>query len=402
MLRNINKDYSVDTFYYSLSILLERAAYYSLLTPLFMFITAEKPYMASVDAERILTLFMGSFLFSKIAGALLGDLLIGNRRSMFVGGFIQALGAFILFIPSVYGFYAGIFLIVLGNGLFKPNIIATYGKLYLSKQHLLDSGFTIWYLVINIGAALGAFLTGRLGESLGIEAWFIVSGSLMLLSLIPLLKTKEQVFTGSREILSRKGAIPLMLAFLFVGLSAVIFRLAEVQIGELQNTYLDAVTVVLPKSIWDLTRSYLYLLLSSVAVIVWTYRYRNQFFKLLLGFIAAAITFGLLINITAVPANYQLYYLMVSFLFLTISEVYIAPIIHSLLTRYIHPKYLAIAMSLAFLPTKLIVLGFGLFDDQFYDKPKMGLLFGVIVSVLVCLSLIGYMFMDKRNSSANE
>ena len=93
---------------------------------------------------------------------------------------------------------------------------------------------------------------------------------------------------------------------------------------------------------------------------------------------------------------------MVSFLFLTISEVYIAPIIHSLLTRYIHPKYLAIAMSLAFLPAKLLVLGFGLFDDQFYDKPNMGLLFGIIVCVLVCLSLIGYMFMNKRNSSANE
>ena len=97
--------------------------------------------MDSTEALVIYGWFAGSVVFSQILGALLGDLLIGNKKSIIIGGIIQSLGAFALCIPTTYGLYAGLFLIVLGNGFFTPNIISNYGKSYLNKTKLLDAGF---------------------------------------------------------------------------------------------------------------------------------------------------------------------------------------------------------------------------------------------------------------------
>ena len=65
---------------------------------------------------------------------------IGSWWLIQIGGIIQSLGAFSFCIPSTTGLYVGLFLVVLGGGLYTPNIISNFGKLYLNKTKLLDAG----------------------------------------------------------------------------------------------------------------------------------------------------------------------------------------------------------------------------------------------------------------------
>ncbi len=86
-----------------------------------------------IEALNIYGVFTASFIFSKVFGAILGDLVIGNKKAIIIGAIIQSIGAFSLCIPSINGLYIGLSLVVLGGGLNVPNIISNFGKLYLNK-----------------------------------------------------------------------------------------------------------------------------------------------------------------------------------------------------------------------------------------------------------------------------
>ena len=170
-----NTKHTKETFYYSLSRMLERASYYGLRTLIVLYMVGETLKMENSEALNIYGWLTGSLVLSQIVGALLGDLLIGNRKSVVIGGIIQAIGAFSICIPSIIGLYIGLSLVVLGSGFFTPNITSNFGKLYLNKTKLLDSGFTIFYLTINLGSFLGVLLIGYLGEKFSYNIGFIIS-----------------------------------------------------------------------------------------------------------------------------------------------------------------------------------------------------------------------------------
>lgn len=110
---------------------------------------------------------MAVYLLS-IPGGFVADRLIGARRSVVWGGTVIALGHFALAVPSLWGFYAGLVLIAVGTGLFKPNISALVGGLYAQDDPRRDAGFSIFYMGINIGAFIAPLVTGFLAQS----AWF--------------------------------------------------------------------------------------------------------------------------------------------------------------------------------------------------------------------------------------
>lgn len=181
--KRLNQKHTKESFYYCLSRMLERASYYGLRALVVLYMTGEILKMESTEAIMIFGWFAGSVVFSQIVGALLGDLLIGNKKLVIIGGFIQTIGAFSLCIPSTTGLYIGLFLIVIGSGFYTPNIISNFGKLYLTKTKLLDSGFTLFYLAINLGSFLGILLIGYSGEKFGYNIGFIISGMHILVKL---------------------------------------------------------------------------------------------------------------------------------------------------------------------------------------------------------------------------
>jgi proton-dependent oligopeptide transporter, POT family len=395
-----NQKHNKETFFYSLSRMLERASYYGLRVLVVLYMTGKVLKMDSTEALSIYGWVTASLIFSQIIGALLGDLVIGNRKSIIIGGIIQAIGAFSLCIPATNGLYVGLFLVVLGSGFYTPNIISNFGKLYLTKTKLLDSGFTLFYLAVNLGSFLGIMLIGYSGEKYGYNIGFIISGILMLFSLVPILISKENKLnkTIGKELSTGKRILNISIAFLVVGLFWSIYEISNIRFFDLQLEFSEISSLDIPKSMWQSINAIFILPISLIAIILWTYFYSTQFFKLMLGFIFGVISFGILYLIPEIPTEQHTIIYFLSLLFLGISEIHIVPIIHSILTKYSNPKYLAILISLAFIPTRLFSVIFGLFNDRFYDNPSLALKFGIIAMTTISIGLIGFVLWNKKTT----
>ena len=387
-----------ETFYYSLARMLERGAYYGLRATVVLYMIGETLKMDRAKALEIYGWLSISIIFSGIIGALLGDLLIGNKKSIIIGGILQALGAFILCIPSVKGLYVGVFFIVLGSGFFTPNIIANYGKLYLNKPKLLDAGFTIFYLAVNIGAFFGVLLIGYLGEAFGYNTSFIISGVLIIVSLMPIVLSKEKPLDKieKKEFSISKRVLSILLAFIVVGLFWGFYQISSFRSIDLQLKLSEVSTLGIPKEFWGSLSAVFIMPISLFVIVLWSFFYSSQFFKLMIGFVFGTISFGVLLLIPEVPSEeYAITYLF-SLFFLGISEAYIAPIIHSILTKYSNPKYLAILISLAFLPAKIAYVVISLFNESLYMNPILGLKIGTIGMIVMSVVFVGLLILSKK------
>ncbi|PCJ63618.1 MAG: hypothetical protein COA58_15895 [Bacteroidetes bacterium] len=403
MLRIKNQTHSTETLLYALSRALERASFYGLRSLIVLYMIGESLKMQQFAAFKIYSLFTASFLFSKVIGAILGDLVIGNKKALIIGGVIQALGAFSLYIPTTHGLYIGLFLVVLGGGLYTPNMISNFGKLYLKKTKLLDAGFTIFYLAANLGAFFGVMSIGYIGERYGWNIGFVIAGIIMLLSIIPILFLKDKKIEQTTEnpVTINQRIINISIAFVVVGLFWTIYELGNIRIFDLQLKLSEISTLSIPKSMWTSLNSVFVLPISISAIILWTFFYNNRLSKLIIGFIFGTISFGILFLIPEIPLEQHTVFYILSLLFLGISEIHIAPIIHSILTQYSNPKYLAILVSLAFIPTTLFSVILGLFNDELYANPILGFIIGIIMMITICIGLIIYRSYGKRKTTYN-
>ena len=105
--------------------------------------------------------------------------------------------------------------------------------------------------------------------------------------------------------------------------------------------------------VWSYLQSIIILPLFVAAIFFWRHFYSSQLFKLAVSFVLASLAFGLIYLIPQFPMASHSILFLVSLLILSLAEIYISPIIHSILTQYANQKYLAIMVSLSFLPTKI-------------------------------------------------
>ncbi|ROH97516.1 peptide MFS transporter [Chryseobacterium daecheongense] len=127
------------------------------------------------DAAIIYGGFLALCYLTPLLGGFISDKYIGNRNAILIGGTLMAIGQFLLFISaSTFSgsigsakliMWLALFVIIFGNGFFKPNISSMVGSLYPKQEKSkLDSAFTIFYMGINIGAFLGQFICPYLGD----------------------------------------------------------------------------------------------------------------------------------------------------------------------------------------------------------------------------------------------
>ncbi|WP_442264570.1 MFS transporter [Tenacibaculum sp. ZS6-P6] len=392
--------HSTETLFFSLSRMLERASYYGFRAIVILYLIEETLKIEKNEALSIYGWFTGSIVFSQIIGGLFGDLLIGNKKAVIIGGITQAIGAFSLCIPSTTSTYLGMFFVVLGSGFFTPNILSSFGKSYLNKTKLLDSGFTIFYLVVNIGSFLGILLIGYSGKKFGFNIGFIISGILMLLSIIPIIFSKEinlEEFKKNK-ISIKKRILNILITFIAVGLFWNIYEISNIRFFDLQKQFSEISAWNISKSLWQTISSIFTFPISLVAIVFWSFFYSSQFLKLVFGFIFGAISLSILFLIPEIPTENHTIIYLTSLIFLGISEIHIAPVIHSVLTKYANPKYLAILMSLTFLPTRLISLIFGLFNDKLFDNSMLGLKVGIAGMIFIGIGLIGFVWWNKKTT----
>jgi len=127
----------------------------------------------------------GSLVYlTALPGGWLADRILGQRRAVFLGGCIIALGHFSMAVPSVPTFFLGLALIVTGTGLLKPNVSTMVGELYPEGGARRDAGFSIFYMGINLGAMVAPLICSPLGEGVNWHLGFAVAGFGMVLGLI--------------------------------------------------------------------------------------------------------------------------------------------------------------------------------------------------------------------------
>ena len=142
----------------------ERFSFYGMRGLLVLFLTSmiQKGGMGLDDktATAIYGLYTASVYLASLPGGWVADRLIGARKAVFTGGLFIIAGQFLLAVPTSTSFFLGLLMIILGTGLLKPNISVMVGQLYPEGGVKQDSGFTIFYMGINVGAMLGSFLVG--------------------------------------------------------------------------------------------------------------------------------------------------------------------------------------------------------------------------------------------------
>jgi proton-dependent oligopeptide transporter, POT family len=166
----------------------ERFSYYGMRALLILYMTTA---VASgglgfdvKTAAGIYGAYTGSVYLMSIPGGWFADNVLGTRRAVFVGGVIIALGHYSMAVPTIYTFFTGLVLVVLGTGLLKPNVSAIVGDLYSPEDQRRDAGFSIFYVGINIGASTAPLVTSFLGEKIDWHLGFGVAGVGMTLGLI--------------------------------------------------------------------------------------------------------------------------------------------------------------------------------------------------------------------------
>ena len=159
----------------------ERFSFYGMRALLVLYMTKRLLY-ADADAYGVYAAYGALVYALPVLGGMLADRLLGYRRAIILGGSLMAIGHFVMaFEPA---FYEALALIALGNGFFKPNISSLVGKLYAQKDPRRDSGFTIFYMGINIGAFLAPLACGYIGEEYGWHYGFGLAGIGMVVGLV--------------------------------------------------------------------------------------------------------------------------------------------------------------------------------------------------------------------------
>ena len=168
----------------------ERFSYYGMRAILVLFL------ISSIDNEgwgwdraealELYALYTGLVYVTPIFGGLIADRLIGYRKAIVAGAFLMTLGHAAMALEVFYDFYlyVGLALLILGNGLFKPNISSIVGQMYKDEGKIKDAAYTIFYMGINSGAFLGILLCGYIGENVNWHYGFGLAGIFMLFGML--------------------------------------------------------------------------------------------------------------------------------------------------------------------------------------------------------------------------
>src|SRR5215207_8781 len=158
----------------------ERFSYYGMRAILMLYMVA-LPEQGGLgfDTKRAASIY-GTYTMSvyltALPGGLIADRWLGARLAVLLGGIIIACGHFTMVFPSTTTLYAGMALIAIGTGLLKPNISAMVGGLYRENDPRRDSGFSIFYMGINLGAVMAPLVCGYLAQGEGFKRFLAWAG----------------------------------------------------------------------------------------------------------------------------------------------------------------------------------------------------------------------------------
>jgi POT family proton-dependent oligopeptide transporter len=321
-------------------------------------------------SSQIYGLYTAFVYLTPFFGGMLADRVLGQRKSVVLGGVLMAIGEFLL--VSEPAFFLGLFFLILGNGAFKPNISTQVGGLYPEGDPRRDRAFTIFYMGINLGAFFSPLVCGTLGQTVGWRYGFGAAGVGMVLGLILYLVGQRYLAADTlttrrieklpsepltRDEWKRIGALVVLCA-----LNIVFWGVYEQQ-GNTMQLFADRYTNwsflghTIPSTWYQSFNPLIIFAFAPVLNVLWSWQARRKnepssVAKMAIG--CFLLGFSFIIMIIAVQGlepgdRRNVLWLLSTTFVLTIGELYLSPIGLSLVTKVAPQRIVSMMMGVWFL-----------------------------------------------------
>jgi POT family proton-dependent oligopeptide transporter len=184
----------------------ERFGFYCMLSILSLYMN-ESLGFSTATVGQIYGAYIALVYFTPLAGGLLADRWLGFSRAILLGAVFMGAGYFLLALPPLPAFFAGLSCVIIGNGLFKPNISTLLGNLYRDRPEKRDEAYNIFYMGINVGALFSPLVASYMRTNFGWGFAFAAAGVGMFVSLILFSLLRKHVAIGETGNLNAASAL---------------------------------------------------------------------------------------------------------------------------------------------------------------------------------------------------
>lgn len=327
------------------------------------------PMTVQQMSSQIYGLYTGLVYFTPMFGGMIADKLIGQYKTVYIGGFLMAIGHFLM--ASERMFLLALLFLILGNGCFKPNISTQVGLLYKEDDPRRDSGFTIFYMGINLGAFFSPLVCGTLGQTVGWHYGFGAAGVGMLVGLviywagsglIPKPAVVKEVKKSVKKPLT-KGEWQAVGALVVLCCLNIMFWAVYEQQGNTLQLWADAKTnwtffgVTVPSSWFQSFNPAMIFMFAPVLNMFWAWQSKSRkepssVSKMGIGCLMCGFAYIVMILAAkSVPGDERgsLLWLVGTVFIFTMGELYLSPIGLSLVTKVAPKPILSMMMGVWFL-----------------------------------------------------
>lgn len=402
----------------------ERFSYYAMRAILVLYLTDKTINgglgWSTQDALQLYGTYTGLVYFTPLIGGWIADNILGQRRSIIIGGILMAIGQFTLALPhsmvdphAVTFFYIGLGFLVTGNGLFKPNISTMVGDLYKEGDHRRDGAFTIFYMGINIGSLLAGVIAGTASTVYGWKAGFLCAGIGMTMSLIIQLLFAERLLgnigkvpaahraaamnkSGKQEPLT-KAERDRLKVILVMCTFVIVFWAGFEQAGGLMNIYSQEYTnrmigsFEVPAAWFQSLNPFFIIICAPILASIWVKMGKNEpaspvkfalaMFSLALGFacmIGAALEQG-----GDLTVKTSMMWLVGAYFFHTIGELCLSPIGLSLVTKLAPLRLASLMMGAWFGANAIANYVAGIVGSRLGETGPLAIFSGIAITAIV-------------------
>ncbi|MEN8251202.1 MAG: peptide MFS transporter [Bacteroidota bacterium] len=389
----------------------ERFSYYGMRAILVLYLTARgdelNPGLGwdNASALQLYGWYTGLVYAMSVPGGLLADRLLGQKKSVMLGGFLLVIGHLILAFDALWAFYTGLIFIILGVGALKPNISSMVGGLYNRGDARRDTAFTIFYIGINIGAFSAPLLVGYVGEVINWHYGFGMAGVGMALGqivyisgfrylkgigdYIPHQIDKETNQKIKLTPIEKDRLKVLLLSFIVV----IVFWSAYEQAGGLMNLYAKQKInrmmwgFEIPASFLQASHAFFVIIIGGPMAWIWlkwtkSGREASSLFKMGVGTIITGLGFLFLVG-----AAYQtmwssdglasVHWMFVAYFLHVVGELSLSPIALSFITKLSPVKYGSFMMGAYFFATGIASKLAGMVGEAAQSLGELAVFYGI-------------------------
>lgn len=323
-------------------------------------------------SSQIYGLYTGFVYFTPFFGGILADKVFGQRKTVYVGGIIMAIGHFMMAAESM--FFPALAMIILGNGCFKPNISTQVGMLYKQGDPRRDSAFTIFYMGINLGAFFSPLICGTLGQKYGWHYGFGAAGVGMMVGLVVYhfgkhllpadrIMKREAAHIESKNEPLTKDEWSRIIALVFLCIVNIVFWAVYEQQGNTLQLWADANTNwtffgwEVPSSWYQSFNPMFIFLFAPLMDKLWGWQSRRgqgttSVTKMGIGCLLLGVAFVIMIvasKTVGADEKGSLMWLVATTWLFTMGELYLSPIGLSLVTKVAPARMVSMLMGMWFL-----------------------------------------------------